>query len=252
MKDILAPANRQVLDHLASSDTLLAFDYDGTLAPIVKDPVQAHMRQRTSDLLAAVADTYPCVVISGRGQEDVQQRVSAAGIFEVIGNHGLEPRCPREADAVQVHGCVPELRRALAGRPGIVIEDKVYSVAIHYRGSPAPRAARMAILRAAASLDGVRIIGGKRVINLVPRQGPHKGTALATAREKFGCEVALYVGDDETDEDVFALDDPQRLLTVRVGRKRASRAAFYVTDQKSVDSLLATLLRLREDAWRDR
>lgn len=59
------------------------------------------------------------------------------------------------------------------------------------------------------------------------------------------------MGDDETDEDVFALDDPARLVTVRVGAKRRSRAAFYVPDQKSVDTLLATLLELRQKLWRD-
>jgi len=251
VKDILAHANRQVLAQVASSHVLLAFDYDGTLAPIVSDPDQAHMRERTRELLERVANAYPCIVISGRSQEDVQRRVSEAGVFEVIGNHGLEPRCPRDTDAAQVRAWIPSLGRRLSRVPGVVIEDKVFSVAVHYRRSRARGNARSAILRAASVLDGVRVIGGKSVINLVPREGPHKGTALETAREKLGCDVALYVGDDETDEDVFALDDPARLLTVRVRPKRTSRAAFYVQNQKSVDVLLATLLQLREEHWRN-
>lgn len=250
MRDILAPNNRQVLSQVAASDVLLAFDYDGTLAPIVKDPDLAHMRERTRELLEQVGHAYPCVIISGRAQEDVQRRVHGTGVFEVIGNHGLEPRCPRESDAVRVRAWVEVLGRQLAALPGVVIEDKQFSLAIHYRRSPARRQARMAILRAASALDGVRVIGGKSVINLVPSEGPHKGTALEIAREKLRCDSALYVGDDETDEDVFALDDPARLLTVRVGTKRRSRALFYVPDQKSVDTLLATLLELRQKLWR--
>lgn len=251
MRDILARTNRQVLSQVASSHVLLAFDYDGTLAPIVNDPDRARMRERTRELLGRVGHAYPCVIISGRAQEDVQQRVSGTGVFEVIGNHGLEPRCPRESDAAHVRTWVAVLASQLAAVPGVVIEDKQFSLAIHYRRSRARRPARMAILRAASALDGARVIGGKSVINLVPREGPHKGTALEIARETLRCDSALYVGDDETDEDVFALDDPARLVTVRVGAKRRSRAAFYVPDQKSVDTLLATLLELRQKLWRD-
>jgi trehalose 6-phosphate phosphatase len=251
VRDILARANHQVLARVASSHVLLAFDYDGTLAPIVRDPDRAHMRERTRELLERVANAYPCVVISGRSQEDVQQRVSEAGVFEVIGNHGLEPRCPQEADAARVRAWMPSLERRLGRVPGVVIEDKVYSVSVHYRRARDRRKARRAILRAVSDLDGARVIGGKSVINLLPREGPHKGTALETAREQLRCDLALYVGDDETDEDVFALDDPQRLLTVRVRPKRTSRAAFYISNQKSVDVLLATLLQLREEHWRN-
>jgi trehalose-6-phosphatase len=55
------------------------------------------------------------------------------------------------------------------------------------------------------------------------------------------------VGDDETDEDVFALDQPGRLLTVRVGTKRASQASYYVRNQAAVDDLLAVLVSLRRE-----
>jgi trehalose 6-phosphate phosphatase len=62
------------------------------------------------------------------------------------------------------------------------------------------------------------------------------------------CDTAIYVGDDETDEDVFALDQPGRLLTIRVGRGRGSHAAYYLRAQAAVDDLLALLVRLREEA----
>jgi trehalose 6-phosphate phosphatase len=88
------------------------------------------------------------------------------------------------------------------------------------------------------------------VINVAPRDAPDKGLALQTAWEQSGRPLALYVGDDATDEDVFALGDPERLLTVRVRAKRGSRAAYYIPDQRSIDELLATLLCLREESWR--
>jgi len=250
MKDILAPANAQVLSQLAWSNLLLAFDYDGTLAPIVPDPDKARMRERTRDLLEQVARAYPCVVISGRSQEDVLKRVRGTGVFEVIGNHGLEPWRRTEAFVNRVQGWIPVLRRHLDGIEGVVIEDKSFSVAAHYRRAASRKSARAAIVRAAGELDEVRVVGGKCVVNLIPRGAPHKGTALELAREHLHCDVALYVGDDETDEDVFALDDPGRLLSIRVGLDVTSRAAFYLKNQDGIDALLARLLALRQDQRR--
>ena len=62
----------------------------------------------------------------------------------------------------------------------------------------------------------------------------------------------MYVGDDETDEDVFALDQPGQLLTVRVGPKRSSSAAYYIRTQAEVDRLLGSLLAFRPRPGRDR
>ena len=84
----------------------------------------------------------------------------------------------------------------------------------------------------------VRLIGGKQVVNILPAGAPHKGLALERARARLGCDTAVYVGDDETDEDVFALDRPGRLLGIRVGRKRSSSAASYVRAQAEIDRLL--------------
>jgi trehalose 6-phosphate phosphatase len=88
----------------------------------------------------------------------------------------------------------------------------------------------------------VRIVGGKLVFNLLPERAPHKGLALRAARARFGCETALYVGDDETDEDVFALDEHGTLLTVRVERSRGSCAAYYLQDQDEIDPFLEALI----------
>ena len=250
MKDILAPAHRPVLHQLAWSNLLLGFDYDGTLAPIVAEPQDARMRETTRDLLEQVAHAYPCVVISGRSQDDVLRRVRGTGVFEVIGNHGLEPWRRTEPFAAQVHTWVPRLRERLSDLAGVVLEDKSFSVAVHYRHAESRKRARAAILDAAAELDGVRVVGGKCVVNLIPRGAPHKGTALEMAREHLRCDVALYVGDDETDEDVFALDDPGRLLTVRVGADVRSRASFFIRDQGSIDALLARLIDLRAQSRR--
>ena len=140
----------------------------------------------------------------------------------------------------------PVLEEHLGALGGVKIEDKLFSVAVHYRQSREKRRARAAILDAAASLGAVRVVRGKQVVNILPEGAPHKGMALESARARRGCDTALYVGDDETDEDVFALDQPGQLLSIRVGRKNGSQAVYYIRSQREIDTLLRHLLEMRQ------
>ncbi len=245
MKHILSRANRGLLAQFAWSNVLLGFDFDGTLAPIVKDPQKAHLRAKTRELLRKVCGLYPCVVISGRGREDVSARVKGLGVLEVIGNHGSEPWPQAGKLLHEVKRWQPILHDKLEGFRGVVVEDKGHSVAIHYRASREKKKVKAAIADAVGLLGKVRVIGGKQVVNVLPEGAPHKGTALVRARESRRCDTAIFVGDDETDEDVFSLDQPGQLMTVRVGARGQSAAAFCLRDQKEIDPFLAELLRLR-------
>jgi trehalose 6-phosphate phosphatase len=245
MRDILAPAQRHLLERFARSRTLVALDYDGTLAPIVADPGRAAMRASTRRLLAQVARAFPSVVISGRSRSDVARRLRGIPLASIVGNHGLESwqtgsRPPRE-----VRRWIPLLEERLAGIQGITIEDKRLSLAVHYRSAHEKKKARAAILAAAARLDQARLLGGKQVLNILPAGGPDKGLALERERARRACDAAIYVGDDETDEDVFALGPPRRLLGIRVGRRRGSAAAYYIRTQAEIDRLLDRLATLR-------
>ncbi len=248
MRNILSLANRQLLQQFAWSKVLLAFDYDGTLAPIVSRPERAVMRQSTRRLLARLVKSYPCIVISGRAQHDALGQLRGLGLHEVVGNHGTEPWHATNKLARVVAGWRPLLQARLAGIRGVAIEDKGFSVAVHYRQSREKKVARSAILSAAGELGKVRLIGGKQVVNILPEGAPHKGVALERERARLGCDTAIYVGDDETDEDVFALDQPGQLLSIRVGPRRSSAAAYFLSSQRAVDDLLRLLLGLRQEA----
>ena len=151
-RQILAKRNAHVLAKFAAADVLVALDYDGTLAPLVSTPVKARMRPRTRQLLAAVARRYPCVVISGRMRDDVTARVSSIPVWHVAGNHGLEPWGEQEAYAAKVRQWVRHLRRRLDGIGGVAIEDKTYSVTVHYRSAKQKERARRAIAANALAL----------------------------------------------------------------------------------------------------
>lgn len=245
MKRILALPQREVLAQLSWSKVLLGFDFDGTLAPIVDDPARAELRDSTRGLLTELARLYPCVVISGRAVADVRQRLKGIDLCAVVGNHGLEPWRATDELRRTVESWTRRLVPALAGLAGVEIEDKTYSLAVHYRRSRAKKSARAAIQRELASLADVRVINGKQVVNVLPLGAPHKGVALERERHRQACDTAFFVGDDETDEDVFALDTPGRLLTVRVGPTSASLASYCLAGQREIDALLARLIALR-------
>ncbi len=244
MRYLLARSNREVLEQFACSRMLLALDFDGTLAPIVSDPDRAALRPSTRRLLRRAAERHPCVVISGRARADVLPRVRGTGVAAVIGNHGSEPGPAGGGARRAVRRWKADLLRRLGGLEGVWIEDKGLSLAVHYRRSPARKAARERILAAASRLKGARVLGGRLAINIVPADAPHKGQALERARARFGCDTAVFVGDDETDEDVFALDQPGRLLTIRVGRSRRSVAGYFIRGQIEIDRVLRTLARV--------
>jgi trehalose 6-phosphate phosphatase len=244
VKPILGRAQRATLARFARRRLLVAFDYDGTLAPIVKIPARAAMRRRTRRALRELAARYPCVVISGRSRRDLLRRLRGLGVAQAIGNHGAEPSPRARKLRTRVRRWRTSLARRLRGLAGVTIEDKGLSISVHYRRSPDRARARRAIREAAARLAPARVVGGKCVVNVVPRGAPHKGTALEAERRRLRCGAALYVGDDETDEDVFSLPARGR-LGIRVGRKAGSRARYYVRDQAQVDALLEALIRLR-------
>lgn len=241
MRYLFAQSNRAVLARHLRAKVALVFDFDGTLAPIVNDPDEAQMRPRTRTLLRKVALRFPCAVISGRAREDVAKRLAGAGIEWVVGNHGAEwSWAPLDGHAVEalVQEWLTALTPSFAAVDGVVIEDKRFSLAIHYRRSREKKVAMAAIAAAVRGLCDANVRLGKQVVNVVPRGAPHKGIALQQVRTLLGCDTAIYVGDDTTDEDVFALDEPGQLLSVRVGKSEESQAAYYLEDQGEMDELL--------------
>lgn len=248
MRYILSKSCVDILTQFALSRVLLAFDFDGTLAPIVTEHAEAKMRTRTRSLFRRICEVYPCAVISGRSRDDVLERVGDAQLVQVVGNHGLEPGMSLEDFEREVAQLKPHLSAALTGIQGVEIEDKRYSLAIHYRKSRSKKRARQLIGDAVTRhAHRMRRIDGKAVVNILPLHSPHKGDALLRLRQQTSTDTALYVGDDVTDEDIFELDSPGRLLTVRVGNSRSSSAGYYLRDQREIDGFLALLLQLRSN-----
>ncbi len=240
---LLSRASRAMLQRLARERILCAFDFDGTLAPLVEHPIRARMPEKTRNLLARLAALGPCVIVSGRARADLLGKLGGVKVARVIGNHGAETEVAGRTPRRRVARWKTSLERALAALPGVWVEDKGLSLAIHYRQSPQKAEARRQILAATRNLKQVHLFGGKQVVNLVPDKAPNKGEALAAERDRLKCSWVLYVGDDENDEDAFALDG--NIVPVRVGRKQRSHARYYLRTQAEIDKLLELLVLLR-------
>lgn len=248
MTSVLRGAPGALLRDYARSHVLLGLDFDGTLAPIVAHPARARMRPSTRRLLARVAALYPTAVVSGRALADVAARVRGVPLQAVVGNHGLEPAAAPGLFEQVARRWRPLLEELVRSHPGTELEDKRYSLAVHYRRCRAKKRLLVDVERLLPLLGPVRIIGGKQVVNFCAPDAPHKGLALERLRRRLGCDTALYVGDDETDEDVFQMARPGRLLGIRVGARAGSAAPFTLPGQRDVDALLELLLRVREGA----
>lgn len=227
---------------------LLAFDFDGTLAPIVARPDDARMSAAVSRWLAQLARVGPVAIVTGRTVADVAPRLGFEPHY-VIGNHGGENPGARMPPARA--GALDGLRRRLVQHAGVLraagvqVEDKQYSVALHYRLARDQALAGASIAKVLAELEPeLRTFGGKRVVNVAPADAPDKGEAIASLIRLAGTDGAVFVGDDINDESVFTRAEPG-WLTVRIGRDYpASLARFFLDSHSEMATLLQKMLSL--------
>lgn len=201
---------------------LLFLDYDGTLAPIVDDPEKAGPHPAVPDLVVALAERHPVVIVTGRALSMIGAFLPGTRV-RAVGLHGseegwsdgtVETRAGEEhADALR------QLREAVPDAEGVRVEPKGATFAVHYRNAADPDAARAALETWAEAVpEGLTPIWGKAVLELRP-DGVSKGTAVARIAAEHPDRTPVYLGDDVTDEDAFqalqALRQPA--VTVKVG-----------------------------------
>lgn len=244
MRHLLNRACDAVLQALIAREPLIAFDFDGTLAPLVERPSLARLEPRTAERLERLARVLPVVVISGRAVADVAPRLDGVPLAGISGNHGLEPWGATPEIERLVDGWADALSRRFGHLPGIEFEHKRWSLTVDYRHVPDLSGTERALAQFARTLPQVRVLGGRHAdLNLAPAGEHHKGTALARHMAALGRTAALYVGDDRTDEDVFG-HPIDGLVSVRVGQRAGSRAHFFLHEQTEVARLVEVLWAL--------
>ncbi len=251
MRHLFTPDGERALRAVMARAPLLAFDFDGTLAPIVQHPRDARIAPDEAALLARLARHRPVAIVTGRSVDDVRARLGFVPAW-VVGSHGAED--PHAAgDGERLVRALDTARARIAAhrdelvRLGVAIEDKGHSLALHYRRAPDPAATARCIDRVLDGLgEGVSVFGGKCVANVVPADAPDKGDAVVALAGRAGAGAVVFAGDDVNDEAVFERAEPH-WLTVRVGRAdegTSSAAAWFLRDQAEVAAMLRRMLVL--------
>ncbi len=239
MIPILSNDGLSALRSLMEKRPLLAFDFDGTLAPLQPHPEKVQLLPNVRQILEQLNERTPVAIVSGRARTDILRYFPKPLSF-VIGNHGAEwsDRDEDEPDETAVaRAWKAYLTPLLHGDAWI--EDKAITLSVHSRTKDILDELYTAVDQALATLPPIRILPGIHCINIIPQGTPSKADTLMRLLRETGCSRALYIGDDETDEDVFALKDP-RILTIHVGQ-RPSQATYVLEEQEKIEELLKTL-----------
>jgi trehalose 6-phosphate phosphatase len=239
----------EIADRIRNAKTsALLLDFDGTLVKLQRRPWEVRVPQRTKRLLERLA-RHPklfVAIVSGRRCQDLQTRIGVEALH-FIGLHGAE----RESKTTKITKAAARIlaqaqhgaRQRMAAMRGMRIEDKGMSFAVHYREASPPiaRAAKTCLLDVVEPLqETLRVLDGAMVWEVLPNEIRGKGGAVLDLLSEFPPgTLAIYIGDDGTDETAFcALGDQ---ITIRVGKPQGSAAKYYVRDPTEVIRFLLLL-----------
>jgi len=230
-------------------------DYDGTLTPIVARPELAVMSDDMRATLKALAERCTVLVISGRARGDVKRLVGLDNLiyagchgFDIVGPKGTEIRheigrryLPEIAQAVR------ELHEGLDKIEGVIVEDKAYAVATHFRmvrAEDVPRVAHV-VDEVLARHPLLRKTHGKKVFELLPDVDWDKGKAVLWLLDALGLDrpdvVPFYLGDDVTDRDAFEALRGKGISILVAERPQPTCADYRLSDTAEVRAFLGEL-----------
>ncbi len=215
----------------------LFLDFDGTLVEIEARPDGVKVEARLVQLLSALSSRLQgrIAIVSGRPADQIQSLFGTPA-FAIAGSHGLELHWP---DGRVESPAIDERRATMFARlrplelrfPGVIVEDKPFGVALHFR--QAPHAAEPCRLEATriSKETGFTLQPGKMVIEL-KMSNANKGIAVQTfmAEAPMKGTTPIFIGDDETDEAGFLMARHLGGYGVVVGVRHPTAATFGLRD----------------------
>jgi len=233
---------------LDAGRTSLFLDLDGTLAPIAPHPDDVRADPARSRLLDQASGKLGgrLAVISGRALAEIDRildgRTPAAAGVHGLERRGADGRVVKAAPHPAIAQARVEARALAAAWPGVLVEDKGLSLALHFRNAPAAANAVTACAETLAAKTGLKLQRGDMVCELLT-PGPNKGDALRTfmAEKPFMNGRPVFVGDDLTDETAFEAARALGGFGVLVGPQRATAARWRLADVAAVFDWLADL-----------
>jgi trehalose 6-phosphate phosphatase len=239
----------------ACVDWAFFLDVDGTLIDIADTPDAVSVDTALLELIGRLyrASGGAAALISGRALSDLERLLGTLRL-PLAGQHGMERR--DAAGRLWIHAAPPEAKSAIkqalapvmARHPGLLLEDKGLTLALHYRLAPhlAAFANRLMMGLAAVAGAGLEVQRGKRVVEVKPK-GIDKGTAVAEylAESPFRGRRPVFIGDDLNDEHGFAEVNKLDGISIKVGNG-GSCARFRLRDVAAVRRWLGEALQCKQ------
>lgn len=249
------PAAVAALPKIDLARCALLLDIDGTLLELAPTPrevvVPPDLRSNLVQLLEATSGAL--ALVSGRSLIDIDW-IFEPTLFPAVGGHGAEMRLSGDTQAVASHAppMDPDLKKRFADiarlDKGILLEDKGYSIALHFRKAPHIERAlydAVSVIRADLPDAAIAVLPGKFVCE-IKASGISKASGVQEllTHEPFAGRMPVFLGDDVTDETVFAIMPDLKGLSFSVGR-RARGVQGYFESPRDVRNWIADLLRNR-------
>jgi trehalose-phosphatase len=239
-----------------SRELLFCTDFDGTLVHFTGVPSETELPEKTAKLLnqlAALKDLH-LAVISGRGFDELTKLVPLENVT-LAGNHGLkirlqDGRVRKPETGEKIRGTIKkinaEVREAFGGLEGIIIENKGFGLALHYRqyeGETETVKQKFYEIWNRHKITLLEVIQGAKLVEIRPAEW-NKGDAVDLLRRKWDNPPTIYIGDDTTDEDAFAvLEKVENGFPILVGEEENpdTRAQYRLENPGAVNDFLSAL-----------
>lgn len=268
----------EIRQHMSGKRLLIFLDYDGTLTPIVSDPELAFLSPSMRATISQLSQHKKVAIVSGRSREKVQNFVQLSSLvyagshgFDIAGPGGLRHKIA-EAALPTIAATGNALRERLKGIPGVQIEDNQFSMSVHWRNTP--QEFRSVVYNVTIDevqrRDGIQYTAGKCVYEVRPKLPGtavwNKGEAmrflldylseasLASGETPHEGSVdgvlPIFIGDDTTDEDAFAVLHELGGLGFLVAspaeteRPRQTYATHVLADCAEVETLLSAFISM--------
>jgi len=242
---------------VSEKDIYFFLDYDGTLTPIVETPDKAILSEDMRKTIQSLSSHYTVSVVSGRATDDVRGKVKIDGIF-YAGSHGFEivdshGHVDVNQEAQEVRATINEVHEKLSERlknvDGALVENVKYTISTHYRlvsDSDFP-VIKEAVDRILDEYPGLRVTEGKKVFEIRPKIDWDKGKAVEWILNvlKFDPQhhCAVYIGDDTTDEDAFAVLEGKGFGILVTDELRPTKAEYWIKDTEEVRQVLEYFIK---------
>jgi len=246
----------QIVRQFQGKKPAIFLDYDGTLTPIVARPELALLSESMRCCLQELSQYYTVAIISGRQLKDIRRLVALDQLY-YAGNHGLELLGPQDEQAARmvhedfqgaVSAAYKVLSKSIGNIPGIIVEDKKFSLSVHYRcvDNKNIKIIERVIDSVLAKYTNLLKHFGKKVFEIRPAVSWDKGRIvlylldkLVLSNDKF---VPIYIGDDVTDEDAFLALKKKGISLLVSELERDSYADYALRDTGEVQAFLRYLI----------